>query len=174
MPNSPPRLLLASSGTAALLRLTGKPSLDVSNHLRGVTERLLASGHQQFTVDLKDCPSVDSTFIGVLLFVTKAARRAAPETGRVCLLNAGEQVRRQIDTLGVLDRFDLAEADASGVRFEALPVSAASKAENTRVCLEAHRALIEACAANAAKFHDVIQFLEADLRGPASTAPPPP
>lgn len=172
MPNPPPQLLLASSGTAALVRLTGKPSLDVSNHLRGVAERLLASGHHQFTLDLGACPSVDSTFIGVLLFVAKAVRKAAPELGRVCLLNPGELVRRQIDTLGVLDRFELAAADATGVRFEALPVSAASKAETTRVCLEAHRALIEACAANAARFQDVIQFLEADLRGSDSPTSP--
>lgn len=164
MPGNPSQLLCAASGPGVMFRLTGRPSLDISHHLRTSADRLLGAGHRQLALDLAACPSVDSTFIGVLLYLVKAVRKAAGEEGRVCLLNAGEQVRHQIDTLGVLDRFQLATSDAAGVQFQAVDVQAADKAGTTRVCLEAHRNLIEACRQNEARFQDVIQFLEQDLR----------
>jgi len=150
-----------------MFRLVGRPSLDISHHLRSSADRLLASGHRQVALDLAACPSVDSTFIGVMLYLVKGVRNAAGDEGSVCLLNLSEQVRRQIDTLGVLDRFRLATADAGGVQFEAVDVPAADKAGTTHLCLEAHRNLIEACSTNAARFQDVIKFLEEDLNKPS-------
>lgn len=158
------QLLYALSGPGVMFRLAGRPSLDISHHLRSSADRLMAAGHRQFTMDLAACPSVDSTFIGVLLYLVKGLRRTAGDEGSVCLLNMGEQVRRQIDTLGVLDRFRLATADAAGVQFETIHVPTADKAGTTEVCLEAHRNLIAACSTNAARFQDVIQLLEEDLR----------
>lgn len=166
MPLTVPQLLFSRDDQRALFRLVGKPSLDLSNHLRATAERLRADGCREFTLDLGLCPSVDSTFIGVLLLMAKQQRKADPCQGAVCLLNANELVRRQIDSLGVLDRFQMATADASGVHFQEMQVGSAGKSETTRLCLEAHRHLIEACAGNAAKFQDVVKFLEADLQPP--------
>lgn len=146
-----------------MFRLTGRPSLDISHHLRTSADRLLEAGQGQVTLDLAGCPSVDSTFIGVLLYLVKGVRRVAGTQGSVCLLNLPDQVRRQIDTLGVLDRFRLASSDAAGVQFETVNVTAADKTGTTQVCLEAHRNLIEACQSNEARFQDVIKFLEEDL-----------
>jgi anti-anti-sigma regulatory factor len=167
MPANPSQLLYAVSGPGVMFRLPGRPSLDISHHLRSSADRLMGAGHRQFTLDLAACPSVDSTFIGVLLYLVKGVQKAAGDEGSVCLLNLGDQVRRQIDTLGVLDRFRLATADAGGVQFETVNVPAADKAGTTRVCLEAHRNLIEACSSNAARFQDVIKFLEEDLNKPS-------
>lgn len=163
MPGSPSQLLYALSGQGVMFRLVGRPSLDISHHLRSSVDRLMAAGHRQVAVDLAACPSVDSTFIGVLIYLAKGVRKTAGDEGQVCLLNVGDQVRRQIDTLGVLDRFRLATTDAAGVKFETVQVPSADKAGTTRVCLEAHRNLIEACGSNAARFQDVIKFLEEDL-----------
>ena len=167
MPGNPSQLLYSLSGQGVMFRLVGRPSLDISHHLRSSADRLLAAGHRQVTLDLAACPSVDSTFIGVLLYLVKGVRTAASDEGSVCLLNIGDQVRRQIDTLGVLDRFRLATADAAGVQFETVNVPTADRARTTQVCLEAHRNLIEACSSNEARFQDVIKFLEEDLRKPS-------
>ncbi len=163
------RLSLATSGDAACYRVAGKPSLDLSNLLRDSAERLLATGHHHFVLDLAACPSVDSTFIGVLLFIWKGTHKAVPPGG-VCLLHAGDLVRHQLDSLGVLERFDLATVDQSGVHFQELDVATASKAAVTWVCLNAHRELIEANPANAAKFKDVVEFLEEETRRSAGPA----
>jgi anti-anti-sigma regulatory factor len=167
MPANPSQLLCALSGQGVMFRLLGRPSLDLSHHLRTSADRMMGAGQRQFTLDLAACPSVDSTFIGVLLYLVKGVGKAAGDEGSVCLLNMGEQVRRQIDTLGVLDRFRLATADAGGVQFDTVNVPAAGKAGITRVCLDAHKDLIEACSSNAARFQDVIKFLEADLNQPS-------
>lgn len=159
MASLPARLSFATSGDAACYRVIGKPSLDLSNLLHDSAERLLATGHYHFVVDLAACPSVDSTFIGVLLFIWKGVRKVAAPGG-VCLMNAGELVRHQLDSLGVLERFDLATVDQAGVHFEELDVASAGKTATTWLCLTAHRELIEANPANAAKFKDVVEFLE--------------
>lgn len=157
------QLSFATAPGLACFRVTGKPSLDLSGHLRQAAEKLIAAGHSLLLVDLADCPSVDSTFVGVLIFLTKAVQKATPP-GRVCLMQAGDLVRHQLDSLGVLDRFDLAERKSGELRFADVSLTPASKAQNTWLCLTAHRDLIEAHAANAAKFKDVVEFLEADLR----------
>lgn len=167
MPGTSVQLLYSRTADGVVFRLVGKPSLDVSHHLRSSADRFLEDGCRQFAVELGACPSVDSTFIGVLIYISKAARKSAgpgPGAGGVCLLNLNEQVRRQIDALGVLERFQLACTGAEGVRFENVDVAAADRAATTRVCLEAHRNLVEASSGNAERFRDVIRFLEEDLR----------
>lgn len=163
MAATPSQLLYSRQGQGVMFRLTGRPSLDISHYLRTSADRLLEAGQGQVTVDLAACPSVDSTFIGVLLYLAKGVRKLAGDQGSVCLLNIADQVRRQIDTLGVLDRFRLATASAEGVVFETMDVPTADKQGTTQVCLEAHRNLIEACGSNEARFQDVIKFLEEDL-----------
>ena len=158
-----PQLLLATCDGAACFRVSGKPSLDLSGYLREAAGGLVQTGCTRLMVDLTGCPSVDSTFIGVLLFLTKLVARATPP-GRVILLAACELVRHQLDSLGVLDRFDLVERSEARLEFDAVTVAASGKEQTTRVCLDAHRDLIEASAANAAKFKDVVEFLENDLR----------
>jgi anti-sigma B factor antagonist len=170
MAASVPQLLLATGDGAACFRVSGKPSLDLSGHLREAAEGLVRAGHTRLMLDLTGCPSVDSTFIGVMLFLTKlVARGTAP--CRVTLLAPCELVRHQLDSLGVLDRFDLVERCEAGLAFDAVAVGSAGKEQTTRLCLEAHRNLIEASAANAAKFKDVVEFLENDLRRLAGPKP---
>jgi len=163
MPAPVPRLLLATCDGAACFRVAGKPSLDLSGHLREAAEGLVGSGHTRLMVDLTECPSVDSTFIGVLLFLTKLVART-PSRERVTVVAACNLVRHQLDSLGVLDRFDLVERGETGMEFDAVAAGPAGKEQSTRLCLQAHRDLIEASAANAAKFKDVVEFLENDLR----------
>lgn len=158
-----PQLSFATSPGLACFRVSGKPSLDLSGHLRQAAEKLIAAGHTLVLLDLTDCPSVDSTFVGVMIYLTKAVQKATPP-GRVCLMQAGDLVRHQLDSLGVLDRFDLAERKGGELQFSDVSLTPASKAQHTWLCLTAHRDLIEANAANAAKFRDVVEFLEQDLR----------
>ncbi len=162
MPGPSAQLLYSRTDEGVVFRLVGKPSLDVSHHLRSAADRFLEGGRRQFAVELGACPSVDSTFIGVLLYLSNAVRKTSGGGG-VSLLNLNDQVRRQIDALGVLERFQLANTRADGVQFESVNVAPADRAAATRVCLEAHRNLVEASSGNAERFRDVIRFLEEDL-----------
>jgi anti-anti-sigma regulatory factor len=165
-----PQLLLATCEGAACFRVLGKPSLDLSGRLREAASGLVSAGHVRIVVDLTACPSVDSTFIGVLLFLTKLTGRL-PAPGRVILLAPCELVQHQLDSLGVLNRFDRVDRNEAGLDFSAVPVDSAGKEATTRVCLQAHQDLIEASAANAAKFKDVVEYLQNDLRRLTGTKP---
>jgi len=159
----PPQLSFATGPDLVCFRVRGKPTLDLSGHLRQAAERLLGAGHTHVVIDLSECPSVDSTFVGVLIYLTKAVQKTTPP-GRVALLEVGDLVRHQLDSLGVLDRFDLAARRGGELRFEDVALSPAGKAQTAWLCLTAHRDLIEANAANAEKFKDVVEYLEKDLR----------
>ncbi len=158
-----PQLSFATGPDLVCFRVRGKPTLDLSGHLRQAAERLIGAGHTHVVIDLSECPSVDSTFVGVLIYLTKAVQKASPP-GRVALLEVGDLVRHQLDSLGVLDRFDLAARRGGELHFEDVTLTPAGKAQTAWLCLAAHRDLIEAHAANAEKFKDVVEYLEQDLR----------
>lgn len=157
------QLSFATGPELVCFRVRGKPTLDLSGHLRQAADRLISAGHPYVVIDLSACPSVDSTFVGVLLYLTKAVQKATPP-GRVTLIEVGELVRHQLDSLGVLDRFDLAARRGDALHYEEVALTPTSKAQTARLSLAAHRDLIEANAANAAKFRDVVEYLEQDLR----------
>ncbi len=163
MSTNPSRLSLASGPELVCFRVQGKPTLELSGHLRRAAEQLIAAGRTHVLVDLTECPSVDSTFAGVLIFLTKLVQKATPP-GRVGLLQVGDLVRRQLDSLGVLNRFDLVARQGGDLKFEEVTLTPASKVQTAWLCLAAHRDLIEANAANAEKFRDVVEFLEQDVR----------
>ncbi len=169
MTDTASQLSLATAPGLVCFRVRGKPTLDLSGNLRSAGERLIRVGHTHVLVDLAECPAVDSTFAGVLIFLSKAAARATPP-GRVGLLEVGDLVRHQLDSLGILPLFDLARRHPGGVEFTELALKSGTKAENTWLCLTAHRELVEANEANAARFRDVIELLEGEL----SRQPPPP
>jgi len=158
-----PQLCFATGPDLVCFRVRGKPTLDLSGHLRQAAERLLGAGHTHVVIDLSECPSVDSTFVGVLIYLTKAVQKTTPP-GRVALLEVGDLVRHQLDSLGVLGRFDLAARRGGELQFEDVALTPADKAQTTWLCLAAHRDLIEANAANAEKFKNVVEYLEQDLR----------
>ncbi len=160
---APPRLAYATAPGWVCFRAQGKPSLDLPPHLREAAQKLIAAGHTQVVVDLTDCPAVDSTFIGVLIFLTKAVQAASPP-GRVMLVGLCDLVRNQIDSLGVLGRFTLGDRSAALGAFQDLPLSRPDRVQTTRLALDAHRELVEANAGNAERFCDVIELLEQDLR----------
>lgn len=166
------RLSLATAPELVCFRVRGKPTLELSGNLRRAAEQLIGAGRTHVLIDLTECPSVDSTFAGVLIYLTKLVQKASPP-GRVGLLQVGELVRRQLDSLGVLNRFDLAARVGSELRFEDLALAPASKPQTAWLCLNAHRDLIEANAANAEKFRDVVEFLEQDVRRLEALESPP-
>jgi anti-anti-sigma regulatory factor len=172
MSTEPPRLALATGPELVCFRVQGKPTLELSGHLRRAAEQLIGSGRTHVLIDLTECPSVDSTFAGVLIYLSKLVQKTQPP-GRVGLLQVGELVRRQLDSLGVLHRFDLAERRGGDLRFEEVALTPASKVQTAWLCLDAHRDLIEAHAANAEKFRDVVEFLEQDVRRLEALEPPP-
>jgi hypothetical protein len=78
--------------------------------------------------------------------------------------------RSEVFGPGATSQVITASADQPG-SFEEVQLGEATKLENTRTCLEAHRHLMELNKENVSKFQDVTTFLAKDLKRLEGGAP---
>lgn len=179
MPAPPGRIDVLTEPDAAYVRIAGRATAPLTPGFAALVERLLAAGVRRVFLDLSECLTMDSTFSGAL---AQAALRPKPEpppgTRRFVLVDPTPAVIELLDNLFVLDLFERTDKaslkPAAGVAVDATP-DAAGKAELNRCCLDAHQLLSVLHPDNAARFKDVIRYLEENLAaaGGASPVPPP-
>lgn len=146
----------------AEFRILGPATFAHAPAFRSAAEALRGRGSQCFVVDLAGCPTMDSTFIGVLAGL---ARKVTRPEGKVELVNADERIRLQIGNLGITSFFEWRQrASAPGADFQTVTAPAAGKANLTRVAWEAHRDLMAANPENMARFQDVAEFLAQEVK----------
>lgn len=127
---------------------------------------MIQRGHREFVVDLRGCELMDSTFMGTLAGVALRLRELGQGTLRV--VNVNERNSGLLSNLGLDQLFEVEplvpgkpEVTPSSVQLHraATPGPTAEK----EVVLSAHEALVEADAANEAKFRDVLEYLRQEL-----------
>lgn len=160
-----PSILVGTANRTVLVRVEGKGSFLNSTGLKEFAKEMVNRGFREFIIDLRNCPVMDSTFMGTLAFVGLRLRDLGQGELRVTNLN-----ERNLDLLTNLGLDQLFTVDGSGVASPgvvvpqtALAVESNDKLTQKRTMLEAHEAVVEADAANAAKFKDVIEYLKQDL-----------
>lgn len=146
-----------------MIKVVGKGSFQNAALVKSYAETVSDLGVNVFTIDLQECPHMDSTFMGVLAGLARVQKAAGSDTPR--LVNVNPRNAELLVTLG-LDRIlrleeaaPLAEPDLKPLN----PPDASEKAEVAATMLEAHRNLIEANRDNESRFQDVIKFLEDKL-----------
>jgi anti-sigma B factor antagonist len=149
------------------VRVTGRGSFQNSTPLKEFAKEMLSRGYRRFTVDLQECPVMDSTFMGTLAGI--ALKLDAGEgTVRVVrlnernhslLANLGLDQLLQLEPLGAVGDVD------SGPQGEVkdLVIVPEDKATQARTMLEAHEAVVDANPLNESKFKDVLEFLRQDV-----------
>jgi anti-sigma B factor antagonist len=147
------------------IRVEGKGSFLNSTGLKEFAKEMINRGFREFIVDLKNCPVMDSTFMGTLTGI--ALRLGELGQGKVRVINLNERNCDLLCNLG-LDRLLTMDRGAAAVPpvppQEPLPINGADdKTACARTMLEAHEACVEANPENAAKFKDVLEFLKHDL-----------
>ncbi len=175
------------SNNLVFIKVAGKGTFQISQPLRQFSLEMIGRGYREFVVDLADCPSMDSTFLGVLagmclrlqnLTVTDSkAGSASPGTGasKIHLANLNARCMEVLRALGIDRLFclDVCELRIGG-QTAALPSQAslqplqkqaatASKERHAEVMLEAHRTLMDIEPQNIPKFKDVVRFLSEDI-----------
>lgn len=157
------------------MRIEGKGTFQCSIQLKRAVESVISSGAKNLVVDLERCPIMDSTFLGTLTF---AATRLRKNSGSFSVLNANA---RNLQLLADLGLNHIMEVDTNGTAWprerKAACASLASCAESndatreeqTRHLLHAHKTLSEVCPTNEGRFRDVIHFLEQELPPPADS-----
>jgi len=168
MTKTTPSLCIAVLEKTAFIKVPGRANFASSMDLKNVVHELRSRGVGDFVLDLHDCVTMDSTFLGVLagLVLRNNAPPTATDRGSIELLNPNPRVLELVENLGVLDYFRVKNEEVpSALTFEhpeAAPEP--SKAEVTRNCLEAHQTLMKINPANIPKFKEVTQFMAEDLK----------
>jgi anti-sigma B factor antagonist len=103
--DNPPesKLVLSVEGTRVLIEVVGEGSIRQATGLKRFSEETLAQGLSDFTIELKDCSALDSTFLGILLGLGLKVKQRYGRRGQVRVMNARPEVARLMKDLG-LDR----------------------------------------------------------------------
>jgi anti-anti-sigma regulatory factor len=159
-------LCVAVVEKTAFIKVPGRANFATSIDLKNLVGELRQRGFSEFILDLRECMTMDSTFLGVLAGLVLRNNQPQPVTPNIELLNPNERVLELVENLGVLSMFR--------VKYEECPATLAfeetnnhhepSKIDVTRNCLEAHETLMQANPANIPKFKEVTQFMAEDLK----------
>jgi anti-anti-sigma factor len=156
------KVLVARHDTVVAIRVVGRASFKVSSELRAFAEKAFAEGVTSVVVDLSECISMDSTFMGVLAMIGLRGRNRA----NLVLVNADESHRDLLDGIGVSMVWTYADEPVPEVSWETLCKAAAGTAEAEDVgqtILDAHRTLMELTPENIPKFKNVVDMVSKEL-----------
>lgn len=160
---------VASEGDNVYVQVEGRATHLHGQSLRDFADAMVEQGHRDFLIDLGPCSSMDSTFLGVLVGISKKASTGGD--GKVALCRMTPRHLELFQTLGVDRFFCLQTDDASEHRGLAeLPSQQCAD-----IVLQAHQALVEADERNRLRFKDVLEYLQQDLgrKLPSASRPEP-
>lgn len=171
--NSESRILAARLDGVVWLRIKGKGSFQNSPDLKNYAQDRLEAGETTLVIDLEDCITMDSTFMGTLTGI--ALEMLNRGEGTVHVINANTRTLQLLQNLG-LDNILSVDTDGSAWKSQRalvsrifshgdaeLPHEPLERAEQAEHVLGAHEALLAAHDANVPRFRDVVEFLRQDV-----------
>ena len=158
-------LFVAVQDDIVYVRVVGRATFASGPDFSSLLSGLIAQGHRRFAIDMKECPLMDSTFIGLL---TGFGMQLPPgEDSGLSIHHMSPRVADLLTNLGVSQLFLACPTD-EGIpdNLNATPADSTghSHDEVQQTCLKAHQTLMEANPENIARFKDVTRFLEEDLK----------
>ncbi len=162
-------LFVCANDHAAIIRIKGRANFSSSVQFKTVVNELYDRGSERFILDLGECATMDSTFLGVLagLALKLSNERVKPAKPVLEMYQPNERVLELLDNLGISHffvRIERPPALTSGCAVAAPVATPLSKEELSQTCLEAHQTLMAVNPDNIPKFKEVTQFLAEDLK----------
>ncbi len=156
------QLYVADHGESAVVRICGRANFVSSVPFKKLINGLMGRGCGKFTLDLSNCHLMDSTFIGVLVGLSRKFEKSYQS---ILLFGPSEQVQAMFDNLGVLGLFGLVNTLCEEDNFDPIASAGdvADKSELTKNSIEAHKTLMGVSRENELKFKEVARFLEENL-----------
>ena len=159
-----PSLWVCHEGREAHLRVVGRGSFQNAGLLKDVSARLFDQGARQFTFDLSECETMDSTFLGVLAGL---AIRLRSNQGNAALTHATGRTKELVENMSLDQLLTVLEDGGNGLSTEehhaVTPPIGSARADSSTV-LQAHETLSSLSDSNRRAFQDVVQYLRAELK----------
>lgn len=153
-----------------VVRVWGRGSFLNSMELKELADRVADThgpGNYHFVIDLGECSTMDSTFMGTLASVGLRQRREGSD--ELCIVNTNEQSFRLLQTLGLAHFISVRKNDACGTGrasegdFLQTDRQAPSRTDRIVHMIEAHEKLVDANSDNAVRFESVLKYLRESL-----------
>ena len=159
----PSSILVGTTNKIVWIKVEGKGSFLNSAGVKEFSKEMVNRGHREFVVDLRNCPVMDSTFMGTLAMIALRLREIGQ--GSLHVINLNERNHDLLSNLGLDQLFSM---DACGVQNAGPALGNTltpedSRSLQARTMLEAHEALVRADPENLTKFKDVLEYLKQDL-----------
>jgi anti-anti-sigma factor len=159
--------MVAVNGSRAVIRACGRASFTCSADFKRLVYELMDSGCREFELELSECTIMDSTFLGILVYVARKLDEQNGGGSKVVLVNASSRILDLVASLGMAEFFTVRQGGTSpgaqGGETE-IRIKEADKEECARIALEAHQTLMTANPENVERFKDVTRFLAEDLK----------
>ena len=141
----------------SFVKVCSKASYLNCNPIREFFNNRLDAGQYHFVVDFKDCKSIDSTFLGILV---RVAIKVKTE-GSLSLLNLEGRNLETVKNLGIHKIAHVSsETIEEFAELKNINSSKNSEEASSSIIYEAHKALADLNNKNQRIFCDVIKFLE--------------
>ena len=159
--NKPSSIFVGSLGRDVWVKVEGRGTFQNSPGVKEFVKRMIDRGQRNFIVDLGKCELMDSTFMGTLAGIALRLREIGE--GGLHAINVNDRNGSLLESLGLDQLFSVDSGSGNFAPPELKQAAAAGTADAKNVVLSAHEALVEADAANAVKFKDVIEYLRQEL-----------
>lgn len=148
------------SGPAVWMRVEGRGSFQNSPALKEFSRRMMEQGRRQFVMDLRNCPAMDSTFMGTLAGLAMRLRDKGNGSS-LWVVNRNDRNAELLAGLGLDVLFSDQPLPCAEVAecLQAIHHSA-DKTATRAVMHEAHDACVAVDPRNADKFRDVLDHLK--------------
>ncbi len=155
------------SSAAVWIRVESRGSFQNSPALKEFSRKMIGEGRREFIVDLKNCATMDSTFMGTLAGLAMRLRDMG--TGSLWVINRNERNAELLAGLGLESLFSDQPLPCPEVAECSQAIHhAADKAATREAMYEAHDACVAVNPRNADKFRDVLEHLKASAARAAS------
>jgi anti-sigma B factor antagonist len=154
------------NGPAVWVKVAGKGSFLNSGNLKEFACEMIQRGYREFIVDLDECATMDSTFMGTMAGV--ALRLKELGRGYLRVVHCPPRSHELLSGLGLDQIFAIQSNGSHAPACQLLqPAESASseeeKSEQKKDMLDAHKALCQAAPENFLRFKDVLDYLKQDL-----------
>ena len=144
----------------AFVKISSKASYLNCEPLRKFFEEQTKAGQKRYIIDFKDCTSMDSTFLGILVSVALKIR-SNQNGGSMVLLNL---MGRNLETVCNLGIHQITEVSSEQIKdiehLDELAQNATQSSVGSNTVYQAHKALMNLNDKNLKVFSDVVSYLE--------------
>lgn len=148
----------------AQVLVSGRATFACSPAVRRFAAAMLERNIPNFMIDLSECDTMDSTFMGVLAMIGTGARERHINAE---IVNASDYHKELLDTLGIDTLFSFSHTpNGSQVDWRALchaEADADSPLVQAEVMRDAHQMLMDVDEENIPKFRDVVRYIDEDI-----------